>query len=353
MGPAVGVQFGLIEPTGAERRRRWRAFGVSSVVEFVCISALGWVQLAPPGEPAHLARYTLLELARPPESSRLPQPTMRNLRRTAPVESRLQVPELPAPIIRPLPLIQPPRAATTRPALPPHPLPYSLPAVKATELPGRSVPAVRIGDFTGTSTTGTLQRPPDQIQTGGFGDPSGFRGQALATVGNVPSLGSFDLAPGPGLGSGTGGGKGLRSTTTRAGFDSAAAAVSSGAGRASPGPGSVREAGFGVAERSASPVQLNRQDSESSFRPPEITFKPNPAYTSDALRLRIQGEVLLAVVFQATGQVRVQRVQAGLGHGLTEAAIRAAEQIRFKPALRNGVPVDFSATVDMLFQLAE
>ena len=69
--------------------------------------------------------------------------------------------------------------------------------------------------------------------------------------------------------------------------------------------------------------------------------------------MRIQGEVLLSVVFQASGQLRVLRVEVRLGHGLDEAAVRAAEQIRFKPARRDGVPVDFPATVHMLFELAE
>jgi hypothetical protein len=42
----------------------------------------------------------------------------------------------------------------------------------------------------------------------------------------------------------------------------------------------------------------------------------------------------------------------GLGHGLDEAAMRAAEQIKFKPALSNGHPVDFPAVVHIVFQTA-
>jgi hypothetical protein len=59
------------------------------------------------------------------------------------------------------------------------------------------------------------------------------------------------------------------------------------------------------------------------------------------------------VVFPASGeQVRVNRVVKGLGHGLDEAAIRAAEQIKFKPALSNGHPVDFPAVIHIVFQMA-
>jgi outer membrane biosynthesis protein TonB len=41
-----------------------------------------------------------------------------------------------------------------------------------------------------------------------------------------------------------------------------------------------------------------------------------------------------------------------MGHGLDEAAIAAANKIRFKPALRMGQPVDSTAVVHVSFQLA-
>jgi hypothetical protein len=41
-----------------------------------------------------------------------------------------------------------------------------------------------------------------------------------------------------------------------------------------------------------------------------------------------------------------------LGHGLDEAAMSAADKMRFKPALRNGVAVDSTAIVHVVFQLA-
>jgi TonB family protein len=50
--------------------------------------------------------------------------------------------------------------------------------------------------------------------------------------------------------------------------------------------------------------------------------------------------------------VRVINVIQGLGHGLDNNAIRAAQQIRFKPAQRDGQPVDSTATVHIVFQLA-
>ena len=84
----------------------------------------------------------------------------------------------------------------------------------------------------------------------------------------------------------------------------------------------------------------------------EIVAKPTPVYTDEARKLHIEGEVLLEVVLESGGRVRVVRLVRGLGHGLDEAAVRAAEQIRFKPALRDGQPVDSGAVLHIVFQLA-
>jgi len=84
----------------------------------------------------------------------------------------------------------------------------------------------------------------------------------------------------------------------------------------------------------------------------EILFKPRPSYTDEARRLGIEGDVLLDTWFGANGQVRVERVLRGLGHGLDESAIRAAAGIRFRPATAGGLAVDIRATVHIEFQLA-
>jgi TonB family protein len=84
----------------------------------------------------------------------------------------------------------------------------------------------------------------------------------------------------------------------------------------------------------------------------EITYKPNPVYTDEARNLKLEGEVLLEVNFTANGQLHVNRVVRGLGHGLDEAAVAAANKMRFKPALRNGQAIDSTAVVHVVFQLA-
>ena len=62
--------------------------------------------------------------------------------------------------------------------------------------------------------------------------------------------------------------------------------------------------------------------------------------------------MILRVTFTATGQVVVQGVVHSLGHGLDEEARRVAQQIRFRPATRNGQPVDSTTTITISFQLA-
>ena len=48
-------------------------------------------------------------------------------------------------------------------------------------------------------------------------------------------------------------------------------------------------------------------------------------YTEEARKLKLEGEVLLRVLFTAGGEPRVLEVVRGLGHGLDETAIRAGE----------------------------
>jgi TonB family protein len=86
--------------------------------------------------------------------------------------------------------------------------------------------------------------------------------------------------------------------------------------------------------------------------PIEVISKPAPRYTAEARDLHIEGDVVLRVTFTANGQVIVQNVVQGLGHGLDEEARRVAQLIRFHPATRNGQPVDSTTTIRITFQLA-
>ena len=83
-----------------------------------------------------------------------------------------------------------------------------------------------------------------------------------------------------------------------------------------------------------------------------ILDKPRPEYTAEGRSLKLEGDVVLDLVFLANGTVQVNRVISGLGHGLDEAAVRAAQQIKFKPAKQDNQPVDFPARVRIEFRMA-
>ena len=135
----------------------------------------------------------------------------------------------------------------------------------------------------------------------------------------------------------------------KAGFDSAAAAS---AAPTKAATASVKQGQFGdtVVVRETRPSREPAAGKPDT--PVEIVSKPRPTYTEEARRLKIEGEVVLEVVFVSTGQLRVLGVLQTLGHGLDEAAIAAARSIEFKPARRDGKPVDHAARLHILFQLA-
>ena len=56
-----------------------------------------------------------------------------------------------------------------------------------------------------------------------------------------------------------------------------------------------------------------------------------PIYTEEARKQKVEGEVLVEAVLEASGKVKVLRVVRGLGHGLDEEAVKEAGQLRFKP----------------------
>lgn len=261
--------------------------------------------------------------------------------------------------------IDPPPAALRLPVPQPQPKPKvedtPAPEVKIAEKKPDFIPSntpvmprvIRTNVFsTGTSAPQTIDRPAEKVQTGGFGDPHGVPARTTQTRAvNIAQSGAFDLPTGPGYGNGTGGANGARGVVASAGFGGG---VATGSPHASAPTGVVRSAGFGDADVPAPPTVQSRPAAQASIRviPAEIISKPLPVYTAEARAQRIEGEVLLEVIFEASGKLRVTKIVRGLGHGLDDAAVRAAEQIRFKPAMRDGQPSDSTAVVHIIFQLA-
>jgi len=338
----------LLETTSPQRRR-WSAFGISLACHGVGLGLVLLLGILFPAEMERVATRSLvyLQLAPPPlqeaPAPKPPKPVLRfNLAKSPPPTRTALLAPLP-PVVRPKSPEVAPRVQPSDPA----------PSLARAVAPKRELPPVRVGVLGGGVELATLKLPAREVQTGGFGSPTGLKGDPQGgSQGNVPKLGSFDLPPGEGYGNGSGGTHAARGTVASAGF---------GPGIASPGQGgdprggsrqaSVQMAGFNV-KPAATPAAQRRATEAPTFRPVEVISKPNPVYTEEGRRLGIQGEVVLSVVFAATGKLQVLAVEQGLGHGLDQAAWRAAEQIRYKPAQRDGQPVDFPATLRVVFELA-
>ena len=82
-----------------------------------------------------------------------------------------------------------------------------------------------------------------------------------------------------------------------------------------------------------------------------VLAKPEPQYTEEARRNAVSGTVVLRVVFSRTGEVTNIRAVQSLPFGLTERAIAAARQIRFRPATRDGHPVNVYMQLEYNFNL--
>ena len=342
--------FGLLP----ERRPPWLEFVLTMGVQSLALFAFVWLgvlNLSVLPTPVH--DYHFIRLVETPPPVNLEPAPVKVI--PAPREAQLETPptevlRVPPPEVRPKPPEEAPVApnieiATTKPVS----LPPAAPVIP------RQLVKTHVFS-TGSSAVPTIAAAPQHVQTGGFGDPNGV--PARETNGrpvNIAPSGSFDLPTGPGYGNGTGGSKGVRGVVASTGFGSGTA-TGDGSGKVntSRGTGIVQKSGFGDAQ----PVSLAQMrpkttdDSADKLVPAEVISKPTPAYTPEARNLRIEGEVVLEVVFEASGKLRIVRVVQGLGHGLDESAVHAAEQIRFKPAKRDGQPSDYTALVHIVFQLA-
>ena len=209
---------------------------------------------------------------------------------------------------------------------------------------------LHVGDFSGSSVAPTVNAPVEKVQTGGFGDPNGLKGTGKQGAKlYAAQAGSFDMPAGPGQGNGSGGAKGIKETIASADFGNGIATGGKGDGRSS-GAG-VATGGF-ASEQVVHGPKIAQAGAGPATTPVEITFKPQPVYTDEARGLKLEGEVLLEVMFGADGTLHANRVVRGLGHGLDEAATAAANKMRFKPAQRMGQPVDSTAIVHVTFQMA-
>jgi TonB family protein len=101
----------------------------------------------------------------------------------------------------------------------------------------------------------------------------------------------------------------------------------------------------------------NVEDPDRVYPAPQVTerarvlAKPEPQYTEEARRHAVTGSVVLRVVFSRGGEVTNIRAVQALPFGLTERAIAAARLIRFRPATRDGRPVNVYMQLEYNFNL--
>ena len=85
---------------------------------------------------------------------------------------------------------------------------------------------------------------------------------------------------------------------------------------------------------------------------PSVLREVKPAYTPDALRRQVQGEVTLSIRIGAEGTVEAVRIRKSLDRGgLDVEAMRAARQWLFKPATLDGTAVPVMADLVLKFSL--
>ncbi|HMH02151.1 MAG TPA: energy transducer TonB [Terriglobales bacterium] len=142
-------------------------------------------------------------------------------------------------------------------------------------------------------------------------------GEPLSGVLGPPSSGT---GSGAGIGSGSGGG------------------VGSGRG---PGVGPGTGGGIG-----GGPYHVG-----GGVSAPRTLYAPDPEYSEEARRAKVQGSVLLALIVGPDGNPHDLHLMRSLGMGLDEKALEAVRTWRFEPARKDGVPVAVQISVEVNFRL--
>jgi periplasmic protein TonB len=194
------------------------------------------------------------------------------------------------------------------------------------ELPGKDKLTVPVMKAAKLENPQTAKDEPDPLER--------LNIPARTLAAGVESLvGAIDGPPGPStlsLGSGSGGGAGT----------GAGSGIGPGTG-SGLGPGSGGGTGGGV-YRPGSGVTL-----------PRVLREVKPQYTSDAMRAKVQGTVLLECVVLPDGRVGQVEIVRSLDStfGLDQEAIKAVRQWQFVPGTRMGEAVSVLVTVEMTFAL--
>src|SRR5580693_5121341 len=322
-----------------EAEPRWDLFSAGFGLQIAAVTLLVIIPLLLPQKLDIVQRYWTTPIEAPPIVAWKPQP-VQPAPKPVPVKHEI-VKELPKP--KPAPVVELPMPRLYAPVVATAAAPDMTEVAKA--YPDQTPPMSM-----GSSAIPTLKKPREAVQTGGFGDPNGVPANGKTNkAANINVQGAYDMPTGPGNGNGTGGAKGAKGVIASTGFGNGVAV----GGPGGPPHAAVQQGGFGDENVAVAAPKIKQTASVAAKTTPvQILFKPTPTYSSEGRAKNIEGEVLLQVVFTASGDVKVLRVVQGLGYGLDETAQAAARQIRFKPAQQDGQTVDSTAIVHIVFQLA-
>lgn len=171
----------------------------------------------------------------------------------------------------------------------------------------------------------------------------GLAGMPSSNTGGGPASQAVNL------GSGSPGGQQLAGNGVRA-VQGVKLGVAGGTGPMNSTGHSAGQVSLGQVQQVALPKPTAQAPSVAQ-NAPKVLWKPKPTYTAEATALHINGVVQVRIRVSASGSVTVLAVTRPLGHGLDQSAERAAEAMRFQPAVdANGRPVDWEGNVTVTFQ---
>jgi TonB family protein len=103
------------------------------------------------------------------------------------------------------------------------------------------------------------------------------------------------------------------------------------------------------------PARLSQQaprqkPEQSAATVPVPLYAPDPPYAEEARKAGRTGMIVLLVGIDVHGKVSSASVEEPLGFGLDKAAVKTVRTWRFKPAMRDGVPVATQIRVKVVFQ---
>jgi protein TonB len=187
--------------------------------------------------------------------------------------------------------------------------------------------------------------------------PSNRPATAAVNLGQrgMPGMPSSNTGGGPAsqavnLGSGSPGGQTLAGNGARP-VQGVKLGVAGGTGPMNSTGHAAGQVNLGQVQQVALPKPSTQGAAGVAQNTPKVIWKPKPTYTAEAAALHINGVVQVRIRVSASGSVTVLAVTRPLGHGLDQSAERAAESMRFQPAVdANGRPVDWEGNVTVTFQ---